>query len=210
MLYLYDRAIVDDIRQSINSENANPNVFISDAETYPGIFAQMQNDTITYPLILVERDENMEIITDLVNFTRAHKGIPAAFDSETNTIYNERALPVNIAYTVRILSTNKADVDELSRELFYKYLSMYYLTIQLPYESDRKIRFGIATDYGYGMKAESCNPKYLQDGSLYQTTLHFNTHGCVMLSYTGRHVERTVYNTKDIKIERPTGPDSNK
>ena len=36
MLYKYDSAIVTDIKKSLNSANANPNVVIADADTFPG------------------------------------------------------------------------------------------------------------------------------------------------------------------------------
>lgn len=203
MLYLYDRAIVDDIKSSINSANANPNVVISDAETYPGIIAQMQEDTITYPLILVSRDEDMPIITDLWNFSRAQFGVPAAFDNKTNTVYYEKAIHVDLQYTIRILSTNTADTDELARELFYKYLSQYYLVIQLPYESDRKVRFAIEVDLGYGIKRESGSVEFTKTGALYQSTIHLKTNGCVYLSYSPHHLQRQVL-SQDIEILPPT------
>ena len=206
MLYLYDNAIVEDIKNSINADNANPNVFMSDAETYPGIVAQVQNDTITYPLILVSRDEDMPVITELWNFSRAQFGLPAVFDNKTNNIYFEKAIPVDLQYTIRIVSTNVADTDELARELFYKYLSQYFLTIQLPYESDRKIRFGIDIDLGYGIKRESGSVEYLKSGALYQSTIHLKTHGCVSLSYTPRHLQRQVL-SNDIDIAPPTASD---
>lgn len=202
MLYCYDDAIVNDIKASINSQNANPNVFMVDDETYPGILAQIQDDTITYPLILIDRDSDMPIITELWNFSRAQFGIPAVFDKKENNIYFERALPIDISYTIRILTTNVADTDELAKELFYKYLSMYYLTIKLPYESDRKIRFGVDIDLGHGIKRESGSFDYIKTGALYQATLHLKTHGCVMLSYTPRHLSREVL-SNDIEILPP-------
>lgn len=202
MLYCYDNALIDDIKASINSQNANPNVFMVDDETYPGILAQIQDDTITYPLILIDRDSDMPIITELWNFSRAQFGIPAVFDKKENNIYFERALPIDLSYTIRILTTNVADTDELAKELFYKYLSMYYLTIKLPYESDRKIRFGVDIDLGYGIKRESGSFDYIKTGALYQATLHLKTHGCVMLSYTPRHLSREVL-SNDIEILPP-------
>lgn len=205
MLYLYDRAICDDIKASINSENANPNVFIANPEIASSILAQIQQDTITYPLVLVFRDEDMPIISDLNNFTKSHFGVPAAIDTKTNTIYHERALPVDLQYTIRIISTNVADSDEFARELFYKYLSMYYLTIRLPYEADRKIRFGIEVDLSHGIKRESGNFEYLSSGALYQSVIHLKTNGCVSLSYTGRHLERQVY-SDTVDLESPAGP----
>lgn len=204
MLYLYDAEVINDIKKSLNSANANPNVVMADADTFPGILAQIQNDEITYPLILLQRDEDMPIITELVNFTRSHRGVPAAFDTKTNNLYFEKALPVDIQYTLRIVSTNTADTDELARELFYKYLSMYFLTIQLPYESDRKIRFGIQVDLEYGIKKESGNFEYIQNGALYQSTIHLKTNGCVSLSYTPRHLTRSILDDT-INIIPPNG-----
>ena len=204
MLYLYDRALVDDLKSSL-TEEANQNVVMTDAENYPGIIAQIQEDTITYPLILLHRDDDTPIKTELMNFTRYQFGVPAAFDKKTNTVYYERALPVDVNYTMRILSTNVADTDELARELFYKYISMYYLTIRLPYESDRKLRFGLEVDKDYGIKKESGSFDYLASGTLYQSTLKLNTQGCVMITNTPRHLKRTVIDTNTINIENPKG-----
>jgi hypothetical protein len=204
MLYVYDNAIIDDIKKSINANNANPNVFLTDADNYPGILAQIQEDTITYPLILLNRDEDMSINTNLFNFSRAQKGFPAAFDNKTNTLYKERSLPINLSYTLRILSTNVADTDELARELFFKYYFMYFLTIRLPYESDRRIRFGVSVDMDYGVKRESGSFDYISSGALYQSTIHLNTEGCVYLTYVPQHLQRSIL-SDDIKIEPPTG-----
>ena len=202
MLYLYDQAICDNLKASLTDE-ANKNVFLTDADNYPGIIAQIQDDTISYPLILLHRDEDTPIVTELMNFTRYKIGVPCVFDNDKNNIYYERALPVELNYTLRILSHNVADTDELAREIFYKYLSMYFLTIQLPYESDRKIRFGVQVDMEHGIVRESSNNEYLTSGALYQSTIRLITQGCVSITYTPRHLNRTVLNTKEIKFEDP-------
>lgn len=202
MLYLYDDALVTDLKKSL-TEEANQSVFLTDVDNYPGIIAQIQDDTITYPLILLHREDDTPINTGLMNFTRYKFGVPCVFDNKTNNVYYERALPIEMNYTLRILSTNVADTDELSRELFYKYLSMYYLTIQAPYESDRKIRFGVQVDTDYGIKKESGSFNYLSSGALYQSTMHLKTEGCVMLTYTPRHLTRVVVSTDKIGIENP-------
>ena len=204
MIYLFDSAIVDDLRASLTDE-ANKNVFLTDVENYQGILAQIQEDTITYPLILLHRDDDTPIKKELMNFTRYKVGVPCVFDNKTNNVYYERALPIDVNYTLQILSTNVADRDELARELFYKYISMYYLTIRLPYESDRKIRFGIQVDVDYGIKNESGSFDYIASGALYQATIRLKTNGCVSLTYTPRHVQRTVLDTKQVGIEDPTG-----
>lgn len=207
MYYLYDRAIVDNLKASLTDE-VNKNVFITDAENYQGILAQIQEDTITYPLILLHRDEDIPVNTKLMNFTRYQFGVPCTFDNQTNKVYYERALPVDLNYTLRILSTNVADTDELARELFYKYISMYYLTIQVPYESDRKIRFGISVDMDYGIKRESGSFDYIASGALYQSTMRIKTEGCVSLTYTSRHLTRNVLDTTKVDIKNPTSSDT--
>lgn len=204
MLYLYDRSIIDNLKSSLTKE-ANQNVFLTDADNYQGLLAQIQEDTINYPLILLHRDEDTPIKTELMNFTRYRFGVPCVFDNKTNNVYYERALPVDLNYTLRILSTNVADTDELSRELFYKYITMYFLTIQAPYESDRKIRFGIQVDMDYGIKRESGSFDYIASGSLYQSTMRLKTSGCVSLTYTPRHLTRNVLDTNNIGIENPAG-----
>jgi len=206
MLYLFDCAICDNLKASL-TEEANQNVFLTDAENYQGILAQVQEDTITYPLILLHRDEDTPIRKDMMNFTRYKFGVPCVFDTETNNVYYERALPVDLNYTLQILSTNVADTDELARELFYKYISMYYLTIRAPYESDRKIRFGVAVDMDYGIKRESGSFDYIGSGTLYQATMRLKTEGCVSLTYTPRHLTRNVIDASDIGIDNPKGGD---
>jgi len=202
VLYLYDRAICDNLKASL-TDAANQNVFLTTPENYPGILAQIQDDTITYPLILLHREDDVQIIKELMNFTRYQFGVPCSFDNKTNNVYYERALPVGLNYTLRILSTTVAETDELARELFYKYISMYYLTIQLPYESDRKLRFGISVDPDYGIKRESGSAEYTQTGSLYQSTMMLKTEGCVSLTYTSRHLQRSVIATDKVGVENP-------
>lgn len=205
MLYLYDQALADDLKQSL-SEDINQNIFITTAENYQGILAQIQDDTITYPLILLHREEDTPVRKDMANFTRYQFGVPCVFDNDKNNIYYERALPVDVNYTLTILSTNVADRDELARELFYKYISQYFLTIRLPYESDRKIRFAIDVDFDHGIKESSGSAEYTSSGTLYQSIIRLKTQGCVMLTYTPRHLTRNVLDTKQIKTAPPTPP----
>ena len=80
---------------------------------------------------------------------------------------------------------------------------MYFLTIRAPYESDRKIRFGVQVDVDYGIKRESSSAAYTSSGALYQSTMQLKTFGCVSLTYTARHITRNVTNTKDVKMENP-------
>ena len=111
----------------------------------------------------------------------------------TNNLYYEKALPINLRYALTVLTTNTADTDEIVRELLFKYAQMYFLTIQLPYEADRKIRFGITLDLSQEVERKSGQLEYLKSGQIYQTIIPLRCEGCVMVHYTPAHLRRTAH-----------------
>lgn len=197
MLYLYDEAIIEDLRRSFNPQAVpNPAVSVVDADTIVNIAAQLQDDNISFPLVSVYRKSDIQIDTERQNFTRRHKGVCTVVDHKTNNLYYEKMIPVKFSYEITTLCTNAIDQDELTRELLFKYSDMYFLTIQLPYESDRKMRFGLAIDEGAGIERKSGIVEYLSSGALYQTTITLNVEGGVLLEYTPMHLKRTEYDIK--------------
>lgn len=157
-----------------------------------GVFAQLQDDKIRFPAIIVTRHEDTPLDAKRYNFTRLHKGVPAVYDPEKNNIYLEKAVPIELKYDLHVLTTNTADMDELTRELLFRYTSMYYLTITVPYESKRKIRFGIAINPDTNMRKVSGNTEYLESGKIYESIIELECQGAVLLNYTPRHMEGIV------------------
>lgn len=208
MIYKYDSALVEDMKRTIDPDGgANPNVMCITIDQYQSVIAQLQEDKISYPIILLIRDDDIPIKTDLMNFVRYKKGVPAVIDPKTNNVYYERALPIDLRYTIQILTTNVADRDEISREIIFKYESEYYLHIEAPYEVKRKMRFGVQIDRTFGIKNDSASSEYLAEGKIYITMMELLTDGCVMLNNTPRHLKVTKM-SKDIGIENPKGSDS--
>ena len=80
-------------------------------------------------------------------------------------------------------------MDEMIRELLFRYSSMYYLTIEVPYESKRKLRFGIAINPNNPITRKSGTTEYIEGGRLYESILQLECQGAVLLSYTPRHME---------------------
>lgn len=194
MLYLYDRAISDDLKKSFNPYNVpNPTVSVVEPDAIIDIAAQLQDDKISFPIVAVSRNPDTGIDTERTNFTRIHKGVQAVLDPVTNNLYYEKALPINLRYALTVLTTNTADTDELVRELLFKYAQMYFLTIQLPYEADRKIRFGITLDLSQEVERKSGQLEYLKSGQIYQTIIPLRCEGCVMVHYTPAHLRRTAH-----------------
>lgn len=185
MIYLYDNALVDDLRKSFNPNNLpNPAVVVIAPEDAVVLAAQIQDDKIQFPVVAVRRDDNYELDDSTRNYTKLHTGISTTFDNKENNFYNERSIPIKLSYELSVFTTNMEDMDEIVRELLFKYLSMYFLTIQVPYESKRKIRFGVVADIGSGINVDSTSSTYISEGKLYGCSIKLNCEGCVLLHYT--------------------------
>lgn len=193
MLWVYDNAIVEDLKKSFNPRNVpNPAVTVVDPDNAIGLAAQVQDDKIKFPVVALTRVPTIQIDETLKNFTKTKKGIPTTFDNVTNNFYNERSIPVKLAYELSVFTTNTADMDEIIRELLFKYSSMYFLTVVVPYESKRKIRFGVVADIGDGIQTQSAASSYISEGKLYASSITLQCEGCVLLHYTPKRLRRMV------------------
>jgi hypothetical protein len=193
VIYLYDNAICDDLRESFEPENdKSPVVKVMNPEVAIGLAAQIQEDSITFPVAALYRSEDFQVDVVRTNFRRIHTGIATVIDPETNNIYSEKSLPITLSYDLTLLATNMYDMDEMVKEIMFKYSDMYFLTIKLPYESNRKMRFGVVVDLNKPIARKSSNPEYLTTGQLYQTTIPLKCEGCVLVTYTPQHLQRMV------------------
>ena len=62
MLYLYDDAIIEDLRKSFNpAQVPNPAVSVVNAEQIVDIAAQIQDDKLKFPLVSVYRKSDVQI-----------------------------------------------------------------------------------------------------------------------------------------------------
>lgn len=201
MIYLYDSAIVDDLKKSFNPANVpDPIVKVIDPENVIGLAAQMQDDNVRYPIVALTRSEDVQVDTDRTNFSRIHKGVVSVIDPDTNELYYEKAIPITLSYSLTVLTTSTAELDEIVRELMFKYSSMYFITFTLPYECHRKVRFGVTLDTNTGTERSSASGEYLSSGQLYQAILPLRCEGCVLVSYTPAKLRRIQYDIdyKDI------------
>ena len=194
MLYLYDNAIADDLRCSFNPEAiGSPIVKVIDAEQGLEVIAQATGDNIPLPLVVLTRHPETPIDKDRMNFTRMHRGVAAVVDLDSNELYYEKCIPIDVNYSLTILAANSADRDELMRELLFKYTNMYFITFTLPYECKRKIRFGVRIDADKDISNQSGTSEYLSDGTVYESIIPLKCEGCVLVSYTPAKVQRSAY-----------------
>ena len=199
MVYLYDNELCNDLQSCfVMPDGAEPVVRVIDPEHIVGLAAQIQNDEISLPLITVER-KDYSVDTDRTNFTRSHFGVATVIDNKTNEIYYERAIPIDLQYTLHILTSNQIDMDEIVKELLFKYTYQYFLTIKPPYESKNKYRFGIRLDTS-AIEKQSGASEYIESGKLYHTSIPLICDGAVLLHYTPA---RPVRYEAEVIIEDP-------
>lgn len=192
MIYLYDNALVEDLNKSFNPDVSHPVVRVISPDQILGVAAQAQEDQISFPIVALERPDSIQIKTELTNFAWMHRGVPAVFDKNENNFYRERAIPIDLSYVLTVITTNQADMDEILRELIFKYTSMYFLCIRIPYESKREISFGVSIDQGTGIQKKSGLSEYSETGQLYQSSILLRCEGCVLIHYTPVHLKRGV------------------
>jgi len=206
MLWAYDDAIVKDLSDCIDpSGEANNTVRVMGEEGIMGVMGQLQDDRITFPAIFLDRHADTPLDPSRYNFTRMKKGVPAVFDPEENNIYLEKSVPISLKYDLHVLTTNTVDMDELMREILFRYSSLYYITMEVPYESKRKIRFGVAINPDTSISRKSGTAEYLENGRLYESIMELECQGAVLIHYTPRHMERVVLD-HNIQIKNPEEP----
>ena len=193
MLWVYDEAIVKDLSACISPESsANSTVRMMGEDGIVGILAQLQEDKIKFPALFLNRHAETPLDTKRYNFTRLHKGVPTTYDPKTNNLYLEKVAPIELRYDLHILTTNTIDMDEIIRELLFRYSSMYYLLVTIPYESKREIRFGVAINPDTNIQRKSGLSEYVEGGKLYESIIQLECQGAVLVSYTPRHMQGIV------------------
>lgn len=202
MLWVYDNAIVDDLKRCFTpNDGGEPAVCVVPPDDIVSIAAQVQDDNLHFPMIAVSRETNIPIDSSLMNFSRAHHGVATVVDKEKNLIYYEKTVPLKLIYTLVCMGTNTADIDELIRELIFKYTSQYFLTVTIPYESKRKIRFGVRIDPDENIEWYTTTSNYLQEGKLHSAGITLHIDGAVYVHYTSEKLRRL---DMEIDIENPT------
>lgn len=199
MIYLYDKTICDDLRKSFNPDNLSDTVVkFVDTEEIVNLAAQIQNDEIQFPVVGISREGSVSIDKSRMNFTRLHKGVQAVLDEATNNLYYEKSIPIQLNYEITLLTTNIADMDELVREILFKYSDMYFLTMELPYEAKRSVRFGLIIDRDKEIQRSSAHVEYINEGKLYQTLIPLKVEGAVLVTYTPAHLRREAHEVKAV------------
>lgn len=170
MVYDYDNAIVQDLRNITHNDKRN--IYIIPPEDYFDLNAMMNKDNIKLPLISLTRPSWS--LLDRKPQTMIFDGFLAEADKEKDLIKNIQAIPISISYQLDIWTNNRKENDMIMRELIWYYTLNPTLCVNIPYKNiDYPHEFNIFFDNEIEDNSDIVEHK--NQGRLFRQTIGFYT-----------------------------------
>lgn len=157
MISLYDDALRDYLK------SINENFAIVPVKDYWNVISMHKEGKLQMPAIVLFRT-NWTPDRNLISWPVARKGRIDRIQEHKKI--KERAIPVQVDYTVTLLATTQDDIDDLTSEVTFEFIMNPRLTIPLPYGSNRFIHGQIKISGDY--QNSSGNDRFSETGILYQ------------------------------------------
>lgn len=157
MISLYDDALRDYLK------SINENFAIVPVKDYWNVISMHKEGKLQMPAIVLFRT-NWTPDRNLISWPIARKGRIDRIQEHKKI--KERAIPVQVDYTVTLLATTQDDIDDLTSEVTFEFIMNPRLTVPLPYGSNRFIHGQIKISGDY--QNSSGNDRFSETGILYQ------------------------------------------
>lgn len=198
MIRLYDSALYEYLKK-----NFGDNLGIVPVKDYWNVAAMHKENRLQLPAVVLFRT-NWTPERQLQSWPVARKGRTDRIQEHKKI--KERALPVQVDYTVTLLATTQDDIDELTSEATFLFLTKPRLTIELPYGSARMIHGQIMINGDF--QNSSGTDQFSQTGILYQQIIPIRVLGANIidirkknLRYLVWEIDSNLYNTIKEEIE---------
>lgn len=168
MVYLYDNAIINDLRRIITDNR----ITITPFENLIRTISKSENDVISLPIVSITRT-NWTILSNrphAMKFDGALSDI-SLVNQEDTKVTNLQAIPIRINYLIDVWTRTRLDNDNLFRELIFYYSTNPTLKIQIPYGIDANKNFNIIFDNDVEDNSDIINHKNI--GEHFRQTLSF-------------------------------------
>jgi hypothetical protein len=139
-VYLYDNAIVTDLRRIISDNR----IHIAPVENVFDLMAILSSDKIEMPLISLTRTGWS--LSDARSHPLKFDGALAKYDNQTGTYYNIQAMQIRINYLMDVWTKHRDENDLIVRELLFYYSTRPTLKVMIPYGIDKEHNFNIFFD----------------------------------------------------------------
>ena len=166
MIYLYDEALLNKIRNWVG----DPNITITGPDDSNSLFTyradQSQKDMIELPLI------NLSRMTHITLETTNKK--PLSFrghryrSNEENTSVLD-AIPMDLRYQLDIFTRHRRENDDMLREFIFKIVNNPTLELEIPFQSEKSHVFNMRLENN--VEDNSDIPEHLINGEYFRSTL---------------------------------------
>lgn len=166
MFYLYDTAIIEDMRSIFDDDR----IFIEPADKVFNTIARLNEDDIKMPLISLARTGTS--LRDSQHSMRFTGGLSYISDDEQTTS-RIQVIPIQINYLLDVWTKHREENDNIVRELLFYYMTHPTLEVDVPYGTNLKHTFNIF--YDQNIEDNSDIMGQLEHGEYFRTTLSVYT-----------------------------------
>lgn len=169
MVYLYDDAIVKDLRKRISDER----VTITPYDNLMNSLGKSENDKIELPIISIARTgwSLSESRPHPMKFIGELSRIDEGEVNNEKKIVNVYAMPIRIDYLLDVWTKRRLDNDNIMRELLFYYSIHPTLQVKIPYGLDDYKNFNIM--FGTDIEDNSNIPEHVNIGEYIRQTISF-------------------------------------
>lgn len=139
MVYLYDTAIIEDMRSILDDER----IYICPSDRVFSVIARLNEDDVKMPMISVARTGIS--LLDSQHTMRFTGGISNISEDE-ESISRIQVIPIQINYQFDVWTKHREENDNIIRELIFYYMTHPTLEVKVPYGTNLKHTFNIFYD----------------------------------------------------------------
>ena len=139
MVYLYDTAIIEDMRSILDDER----IYICPSDRVFSVIARLNEDDVKMPMISVARTGIS--LLDSQHTMRFTGGISDISENE-ESISRIQVIPIQINYQFDVWTKHREENDNIIRELIFYYMTHPTLEVKVPYGTNLKHTFNIFYD----------------------------------------------------------------
>lgn len=139
MFYLYDTAIIEDMRSILDDER----IYICPSDRVFSVIARLNEDDVKLPMISVARTGIS--LLDSQHTMRFTGGISNISENE-ESISRIQVIPIQINYQFDVWTKHREENDNIIRELIFYYMTHPTLEVKVPYGTNLKHTFNIFYD----------------------------------------------------------------
>ena len=168
--YLYDEAIVSNLRKVIGDDRIHINV----VENAFNVIPRIDDDKFTLPLITLSRT-GWRILSDNHNHSARFEGdvVEIRPYNDTQRIKRVQFIPMKIDYNLDVWTRSRRENDEIVRELFWFFLISPTLQVHVPYDLEFDHNFNIFIEED--VEDNSDLQGQFNHGEYFRQTIHLYT-----------------------------------